>query len=161
MLCLAVGTRAVTTRVFHALPLISSLICPVTQGIPWNYGPGDFACPFPLLTPYFQAHELPLFSTTTYKVSELPCAFAFWSSPLPCPPAPGRCAINITYQCRFLPCLCHLSLSLAGNTSSGSSFSRGNSFDPSPCPNLKLNSKNQFKTVVSLPRILRQRWPES
>lgn len=63
-------------------------------------GLGELTCPFLLLMLYFQAHELPPLSTTTYKVSKLPHLFAFWSSPLflSCP-APGGHTIDTAYQC--------------------------------------------------------------
>ena len=65
---------------------------------------GESTCPISLLMLYFQARELPLFSTNIYKVSKVLCPFAFRSSALllSCP-TPGRHTINTTYPCwRFL-----------------------------------------------------------
>lgn len=117
--------------------------------------------PFPLLLLYFQASEWPLFSTTIYKVSKLPCPFAFWSSPLflSCP-APGRHTIDTTYQCWWFLARATCPFLLL-RIPFQATLSRGNSFGPSHSLFWIKTSKTQFKTLVSLPRILRQQFPES
>lgn len=107
-------------------------------------------CPSPLLIPYFQAHELPLFSTAIYKVSKLPCPFAFWSSPLflSCS-APGRHTINTTYQCRWFPACVTCPFFLMGTLLQDAAYP--GEIHPARILTLLLiqTSKNHFKTVVS------------
>ena len=97
--------RPLANTSFHTHQLIPSFISP---GIFKKYleimGLGESTCPISLLMLYFQACELPLFSTNIYKVSKVLCPFAFRSLALllSCP-TPGRHPINTTYPCwRFL-----------------------------------------------------------